>query len=198
MAEVAQQLTPTPTSSWQRHKGNDSMDSEFSYFDTGSTSASDGWSSYFEGWEPKEQTGSFVTEIVRPTSSKWINENGPHKYSRSAEISLPPAPKPRRPEIKSTPPASRAPVHVSTKSRRYGLVSMGDPKIEDEAINKFNVLLQNSSASTEDILAAMYNPTWDVAALQRWYQASPKGPSDLALYKIMFSLRYSPEEGQSR
>ena len=40
----------------------------------------------------------------------------------------------------------------------------------------------------------MYNPNWDLSSLQKWYKATKQTPADLALLKIMFSLRYTPDE----
>ena len=54
--------------------------------------------------------------------------------------------------------------------------------------------LSNPLSNTEDILAAMYSADWDATSLQKWYEHSQKTPADLALFKIMFSLRYSADD----
>lgn len=79
-------------------------------------------------------------------------------------------------------------------TKRFGMVACADPETGDEAITQLNESLQNNMSNTEDILSAMYNPDWDVASLQKWYHQSLKTPADLALLKIMFSLRYTTEE----
>lgn len=168
-------------------------------------------SSYFENWDTQSQD-TYVPQIITTSSSRWHNEashhahsksehsarwhNEPshHAHSKSEQINLPPPTKKRRPGVSSVPPPQRKPMHAESKAKRYGLVSHGNVQTEDEAISRLDGLLNNSSAATEDILAAMYNSSWDVASLQRWYQKSKRSPSDLALYKIMFSLRYSPED----
>lgn len=81
---------------------------------------------------------------------------------------------------------------ISTK--RFGMVAAADPHPGDVAITQMNTSLLNSMSNTEDILSAMYNPNWDVASLQKWYHASAQTPADLALFKIMFSLRYTVED----
>lgn len=81
---------------------------------------------------------------------------------------------------------------ISTK--RFGMVASADPHPGDTAIEQMNISLLNSMSNTEDILSAMYNPNWDVASLQKWYHTSAQTPADLALFKIMFSLRYTVED----
>jgi len=73
-------------------------------------------------------------------------------------------------------------------------VPYADPKTGEGAVARLDSLLQNTMSNTEDILAAMYSPDWDAASLQDWYEQSARGPSDLALFKIMFSLRYTIDE----
>lgn len=153
-------------------------------------------SSYFENWDARSED-TYVPHIVTTSSSRWHNETSHHAHSKSENINLPPPTKKRRPGVTSVPPPQRKPMHAESKAKRYGLVSHGNVQTEDEAISRLNGLLNNSSATTEDILAAMYNSSWDVASLQRWYQKSRRSPADLALYKIMFSLRYSPEDTPS-
>ena len=72
------------------------------------------------------------------------------------------------------------------------------PLAGKEAVHRLNDLLQNSMSNTEDLLGAMYNPQWDAESLQNWYEQSAKSPADLALFKIMFSLRYTIDEPSPR
>lgn len=155
-------------------------------------------SSYFENWDVQSED-TYVPQIITTSSSRWHNETSHHTtshhtHSRSEQIKLAPPTKKRRPAVASVPPPQRKPMHAESRAKRYGLISHGNVQTEDEAISRLDSLLNNSSAATEDILAAMYNSSWDVASLQRWYQKSRRSPADLALYKIMFSLRYSPED----
>jgi len=73
-------------------------------------------------------------------------------------------------------------------------VPNADPQTGEDAVARLHGLLQNSMSNTEDILAAMYSSDWDATSLQKWYDQSPQGPSDLALFKIMFSLRYTIDD----
>lgn len=86
------------------------------------------------------------------------------------------------------------PTKAARRSKRYGIVPYADPQIGEEAVSHLDSLLQSPMSNTEDILAAMYNPDWDAASLQKWYEQSSRSPSDLALFKIMFSLRYTIDE----
>lgn len=78
------------------------------------------------------------------------------------------------------------------------MVPYADSFPGDQAITQLNKQLENSMSNTEDLLAAMYNPGWDIASLQKWYEQSSRTPADLALFKIMFSLRYTPDEERER
>lgn len=88
----------------------------------------------------------------------------------------------------------QSPLLPPKRTKRYGIVPYADPNTGNHAVTNLNTVLDNSMSNTEDILAAMYSPDWDASSLQRWYDQSRKGPSDLALFKIMFSLRYTLDE----
>jgi len=88
------------------------------------------------------------------------------------------------------------PLVRSVKKKRHGIVPYADTQPGEVAMAQLNGLLQNPMSNTEDILGAMYNSEWDISSLQRWYEQSAQTPSDLALFKIMFSLRYTPDEEQ--
>lgn len=80
------------------------------------------------------------------------------------------------------------------KARRRGIVPHADLALGDDAITRLDSLLNDSMSNTEDILAAMYSADWDAASLQKWYEQSTQSPADLALFKIMFSLRYTLDD----
>lgn len=71
---------------------------------------------------------------------------------------------------------------------------MSTPSTGDAAASELDNVLRNSNSETEAILAAMYNPDWDLSSLQKWYKSTQQTPADLALLKIMFSLRYTPDD----
>lgn len=191
---------------WQTHtRNNDSMDSEISYFDpSSSTSTCDSWSGYFDGWDGWSKD-SFCPQIVSQNSSPARSnqvqqlEETPKAHTKMEEQLLPTACSRRRRPISVRMEGSyMSPMPRPVKKKRFGIVPLADTFPGDEAISQLNKQLDNSMSNTEDLLAAMYNPGWDIASLQRWYEQSSRTPSDLALFKIMFSLRYTPDEERER
>lgn len=188
------QLTQT---SWQSHKHTESTDSETSFFDTSTCTPTDTWSGYFEGWDQPTKD-NYCPQIASasnsPVRAGHASTPAP-KFMDDHEELLPTACPRRRHRSEGN---ADAKYHRSKRStintKRFGMVACDDPQTVDGAISQLNKSLHNSFSNTEDILSAMYNPDWDMASLQKWYQQSPRTPADLALLKIMFSLRYTAEE----
>lgn len=203
----------------QGHKYVDSADSEISFFETASSSTSDSWvssaivgwiddrtnftqSSYFESWESQQQD-DYCPQIASVNNSPSRPAHSTDTRMLDDDDDLLPAAVTRKQrnsdhDMMDLPQQSR-PARQSarqSKVKRLGIVPYADSKPGECAVQQMNELLFNSSTSTEDILGAMYNPNWDLQSLQQWYNNSYRTPADLALYKIMFSLRYTPEESQ--
>ncbi|KAK5076340.1 hypothetical protein LTS08_006971 [Lithohypha guttulata] len=180
---------------WQKHKNTDSLDSETSFFDLSTSSTTDGsWSGYFDGWTDQAQD-NYCPEIVSASNSPTRSAESDKTPLFDPEGLLPNAcPRSSRPaSVRSgaNVAASTQPSRRSMKARRRGIVPHADLALGDDAITRLDSLLNNSMSNTEDILAAMYSADWDAASLQKWYEQSTQSPADLALFKIMFSLRYT-------
>lgn len=199
-------ITQTYQPTWQTHsRNNDSMDSEISYFDPSSTtSTSDSWSGYFDGWDGWPQDHfcpQIVSENTSPARSANIQlpKEPQQPNSKQEEHLLPSAcARRRRPVSVRMEGSYMSPMPRPVKKKRFGIVPLADTLPGEEAISQLNQQLEDSMSNTEDLLAAMYDPRWDIASLQRWYEQSSRTPSDLALFKIMFSLRYTPDEERER
>jgi len=179
---------------WQSHKHTESIDSEVSYFDPStSSSAGDTWSGYFEGWNGKSRD-SYCPHIASASSSPTRSQNSDETPTFEPELLPSACPRQSRPQSIRRDAEVEQPTKAARRSKRYGIVPYADPQTGKEAVARLDSLLQNNMSNTEDILAAMYSSDWDAASLQDWYEQSPRGPSDLALFKIMFSLRYTIDE----
>jgi len=91
-------------------------------------------------------------------------------------------------------PEPEQPTKTARRSKRYGIVPYAEAQAGEQATARLNGFLHDPMSNTEDILAAMYSSDWDISSLQDWYEQSAQGPSDLALFKIMFSLRYTIDD----
>ncbi|KAJ9653562.1 hypothetical protein H2198_007282 [Neophaeococcomyces mojaviensis] len=184
----------TQQPAWQAHKYADSTDSEISYFEPSTTSTCDSWTGYFEGWQGDSQD-HFCPQIASQNNSPSRTKENQHDQSLVEEDLLPTACSRRqRPTSVRMEGSYLSPITRPAKKKRFGIVPHADSYTGNEAIARLNGLLQSSMSNTEDILAAMYNSEWDISSLQKWYEQSSRTPSDLALFKIMFSLRYTPDE----
>lgn len=150
-------------------------------------------SGYFEGWQDQSHD-SYCPEIASASNSPKRTTSSEKTLTFHSDELLPSA-CPRRPR----PASVRRDVGFDDvpkppkRTKRHGIVPYADDQVGEEAVSQLNMMLDNSMSNTEDLLAAMYNPAWDAASLQKWYSQSRKGPAELALFKIMFSLRYTTE-----
>lgn len=152
-------------------------------------------SGYFEGWDESTQDG-YCPEIASASNSPTRTDQSDETPKYDADSLLPSAclGKTRPMSIRRNAEIQQSPLPSRRRTKRYGIVPYADPDPGNVAVTNLNDLLHNSMSNTEDILAAMYSPDWDAASLQKWYDQSQKSPADLALFKIMFSLRYTIEE----
>lgn len=206
--------TQIPQTAWSSHKYTESTDSETSFFDASTSTPSDTWvstiydvsfmyqpanvqqSGYFEGWDHQQTRDNYCPQIASPSDSPVrAGHASTPKFVDDDDELLPTARPHRRHRSEGNADAKhKRNKRATINTKRFGMVACADPQTGDEAITQLNTSLQNSMSNTEDILSAMYNPDWDVASLQKWYHQSSKTPADLALLKIMFSLRYTAEE----
>lgn len=175
-----------------------SMDSEISYFEPSTTSTNDSLSGYFGDWEGHSRD-SYCPQIASwespPTKPKSPDASAPELLPTACPRPQRPASMRRDAELDfSSKHTSHRSSTASSKTKRYGIVPHASPTLGEEAAARLDNLLRNSLSNTEDILAAMYNPNWDVASLQKWYKATSQSSADLALFKIIFSLRYTHDE----
>ena len=148
-----------------------------------------GQSGYFEGWEGQTRD-SYCPQIASPSNSPAKSKHD------SAEPELLPTAcsRPRRPGSIRRDAQIEPSERLTSKTRRYGIVPYASTSPGKAATAQLDHLLNDAMSNTEDILSAMYDPGWDVNSLQQWYRSTPQGPADLALFKIMFSLRYTLDE----
>lgn len=150
-------------------------------------------SGYFEGWDGKSRD-SYCPEIASTSSSPTRSHNSEETPTLEPELLPTACPRQSRPQSIRRDAELEQPNKTARRSKRYGIVPSADPQVGEEAAARLDSLLQNPMSNTEDILNAMYSSDWDVASLQTWYEQSARGPSDLALFKIMFSLRYTIDD----
>lgn len=155
-------------------------------------------SGYFDGWD-QQTRDDYCPQIAASTDNSPVRAGHAStpvpKFVQDDEELLPTACPRRRHRSEGHRDAKLARNKRTTIStKRFGMVASADPHSGDVAINQMNTSIQNAMSNTEDILSAMYNPDWDVASLQKWYHQSAQTPADLALFKIMFSLRYTVED----
>lgn len=176
---------------WQCHKYSESTDSETSFFDPStSSSAGDTWSGYFEGWDGQSRD-SYCPEIASASNSPTRSQSTEETPTFEPRLLPTACPRQSRPTSIRGNAEPEQPNKAVRRSKRYGIVPYAESQAGERATVRLNSLLHDPMSNTEDILAAMYSSDWDISSLQDWYEQSARGPSDLALFKIMFSLRYT-------
>lgn len=155
-------------------------------------------SSYFGNWEPPRQD-DYCPLIVSADSSPSRPTHGRDGLLFYEADDLLPSACPRKSqglECTMAEATYKRNTVRQSKAKRMGIAPRADSQPGKDAARRMDQLLYDTSSSTEDLLAAMYNPSWDLKSLQQWYDNSQQTPADLALYKIMYSLKYTPEEHQ--